>query len=51
MDSILGSPITWAVVALISELVGASKLSQNGVVALILDSIKKLKPKKSDTDV
>jgi hypothetical protein len=45
MDDILTSPITWAVVALISELVGASNLKQNGVVALRLDTVKSLKPK------
>jgi hypothetical protein len=45
MEDILSSPITWAVVALLSELVGASKLKQNGVVALLLDSILKMKPK------
>jgi hypothetical protein len=45
MDDILTSPITWAVVALISELVGASNLKQNGVVALLLDTVKSLKPK------
>jgi hypothetical protein len=50
MDSLLSSPIFWAAIALISELVGASALKQNGVVALVLDNIKKLKPKSSDTD-
>ena len=45
MEDVLSSPITWAAVALISELIGASKLKQNGVVALLLDSIKSLKPK------
>lgn len=47
MEDILNSPITWAVVALLSELIGASKLKQNGVVALLLDSILKMKPKDS----
>jgi hypothetical protein len=45
MEDILSSPITWAAVALISELVGASNLKQNGVVALLLDTVKSLKPK------
>ena len=45
MEDTLTSPITWAAVALISELIGASKLKQNGVVALIMDTIKSLKPK------
>jgi hypothetical protein len=51
MDQILSSPIFWAAVALASEIVGASKLRQNGVVAVIFDTIKKMKPKGSDTDV
>jgi hypothetical protein len=45
MEDILTSPITWAAVALISELIGASSLKQNGVVALVMDTIKSLKPK------
>ncbi len=51
MDQILSSPIFWAAVALASEIVGASKLRQNGVIAVIFDTIKKMKPKGSDTDV
>ena len=51
MDQILSSPIFWAAVALASEIVGASKLRQNGVVAVIFDTLKKMKPKGSDTDV
>lgn len=45
MEDILGSPITWAVVALLSEIIGASKLKQNTVLALLMDTIKSLKPK------
>jgi len=45
MNEILSSPIFWAAVALASEIVGASKLRQNGVVAVIFDTIKKMKPK------
>ena len=45
MNEILSSPIFWAAVALASELVGASKLKQNGVIAMIFDTIKKMKPK------
>tara|TARA_R100001594_G_scaffold19766_3_gene38503 strand:- start:13878 stop:14030 length:153 start_codon:yes stop_codon:yes gene_type:complete len=48
MDDLLTNPIFWAAFALVSELVGASALKQNGVVALVLDSIKKLKPKSSN---
>jgi len=51
MEDILSSPIFWAAFALISELVGASKLRQNGIIAVIFDSIKKMKPKQSDTNV
>ena len=48
MNEILSSPIFWAAVALASELVGASKLKQNGVIAVIFDTIKKMKPKTND---
>jgi hypothetical protein len=48
MNEILSSPIFWAAVALASELVGASKLKQNGVIAMIFDTIKKMKPKTDD---
>jgi hypothetical protein len=50
MNEILSSPIFWAAVALASEIVGASKLRQNGVIAVIFDTIKKMKPTTSDTD-
>ena len=49
MNEILSSPIFWAAVALASELVGASKLRQNGVIAVIFDTLKKMKPKTTDT--
>ena len=48
MNEILSSPIFWAAVALASELVGGSKLKQNGVIAVIFDTIKKMKPKTDD---
>ena len=48
MNDGLASPIFWAAVALASELVGASKLKQNGVIAMIFDTIKKMKPKTDD---
>tara|TARA_R100001463_G_scaffold134908_1_gene197575 strand:+ start:634 stop:792 length:159 start_codon:yes stop_codon:yes gene_type:complete len=51
MEDILSSPIFWAAFALVSELVGASKLRQNGIIAVIFDTIKKMKPKQSDTNV
>ena len=51
MENILSSPIFWAAFALASELIGASKLAQNGVVAAIKDAILTLKPKSNtDTD-
>ncbi len=49
MEDILSSPIFWAAVALASEIVGASKLRQNGVIAVVFDTIKKMKPKTTDT--
>jgi len=48
-SDVLSSPIFWALFALVSELIGASKLRQNGVVAVIMDTIKKMKPKTTDT--
>jgi len=48
MNEILSSPIFWAAVALASEMVGASKLRQNGVIAVIFDTLKKMKPKTDD---
>ena len=50
MEEILSSPIFWAAFALVSELVGASKLRQNGIIAVVFDTIKKMKPKTTDTD-
>jgi len=50
MNEILSSPIFWAAVALASEIVGASKLRQNGVIAVIFDTIKKMKPKSLTDD-
>ena len=49
MEDILSSPIFWAAVALASEIVGASKLRQNGVIAVVFDSIKNMKQKTTDT--
>ena len=51
MEDILSSPIFWAAVALASEIVGSSRLKQNSVIAVVFDTIKKMKPKESDTDV
>tara|TARA_R100001594_G_scaffold97236_1_gene131456 strand:+ start:619 stop:774 length:156 start_codon:yes stop_codon:yes gene_type:complete len=48
MNDILSSPIFWAAFALASELIGKSSLKQNGVVAVIFDTIKKMKPKTTD---
>ena len=48
-SDVLSSPIFWAFFALVSELIGASKLRQNGVVAVIMDTIKKMKPKTTAT--
>ena len=48
MEDILSNPIFWAAFALVSELVGASKLKQNGIIAVVFDTIKKMKPKTND---
>ena len=48
MNEVLASPIFWAAVALASEIVGASKLKQNSVLALVFDTLKKMKPKTDD---
>tara|TARA_R100001594_G_C3845649_1_gene217058 strand:+ start:82 stop:258 length:177 start_codon:yes stop_codon:yes gene_type:complete len=51
MEDLLSNPIFWAAVALASEIVGSSRLKQNSVIALIFDTLKKMKPKSaSDTD-
>ena len=50
MNEILQSPIFWAAVALASEIVGSSRLKQNSVIAVVFDTIKKMKPKTTDTD-
>jgi len=48
MTELFSNPIFWAAVALASEIVGASKLRQNGVIAVIFDTLKKMKPKTDD---
>jgi len=50
MQDLLSNPIFWAAFYLISEVIGASKLKQNTLLALVMDSIAKLKPKQTDTD-
>ena len=50
MQDLLSNPIFWAAVALASEIVGSSRLKQNTVIAVIFDTIKKMKPKQIDTD-
>ena len=46
MEAFLSSPITWIVFAALSEIIGQSKLKDNGVIALILSALKRLKPAK-----
>jgi len=48
MNEILSSPITWIIITALSEIIGTSKLRQNGVIAVIFDTIKKMKPKTDD---
>ena len=49
MNEILSSPITWIIITALSEIIGSSKLKQNSVLAVIFDTLKKMKPKTTDT--
>ena len=44
-SDVLSSPITWIIITALSEIIGTSKLKQNSVLALIFDTLKKMKPK------
>ncbi len=46
MEAFLSSPITWIVFAALSEIIGQSKLKENGVISLVLSAVKRLKPAK-----
>lgn len=48
MEDILSSPITWIVVAALSEIIGLSPLKDNSVIQLVLKAINSIKPAKKD---
>ena len=48
MEDILSSPVTWIIVAALSELIALSPLKDNSIVQLLLHSVNKLKPVKYD---
>ena len=48
MNKVLSSPITWIIITALSEIIGTSKLKQNSVLALVFDTLKKMKPKTDD---
>jgi len=46
MEVILLSPITWIVVAALSEIIALSPLRDNSVIQLVLRAVKSMKPGK-----
>ena len=48
MEDILSSPVTWIIVAALSELIALSPLKDNSIAQLLLHSVNKLKPVKYD---
>ena len=46
MEDILASPITWIIVAALSEIIALTPLKSNSVVQLLLSAVKSIKPKK-----
>ena len=48
MEDILTSPITWIVIAALSEIIGLSPLKDNSVIQLVLKAINSIKPVKKD---
>jgi len=44
MEDILSNPITWIIVAALSEIIALSPLKDNSLVQLLLRSALKLKP-------
>ena len=47
MDQILHSPITWIIVAALSEIIALTPLKENSVLEMALRLINQIKPKKS----
>ena len=48
MEDILSNPVTWIIVAALSEIIALSPLKDNSIVQLLLHSANKLKPVKYD---
>ena len=46
MEAILLSPITWIVVAALSEIIALSPMRDNSVIQLVLRAVKSMKPLK-----
>ena len=46
MEVVLLSPITWIVVAALSEIIALSPLRDNSVIQLVLRAVKSMKPGK-----
>lgn len=46
LETILGHPAFWVVVAAASELIGMSKLKDNSVIQLLFTALRSIKPKK-----
>jgi len=48
MEDILSSPITWIVIAALSEIIGLSPLKDNSVIQLVLKALNSIKPAKKE---
>jgi len=46
MDQIINSPITWIIVAALSEIIALTPLKENSVLEMVLRLINQIKPKK-----
>lgn len=46
MEDIISSPITWIIVAALSEIIALTPLKSNSVIQLLLSAAKSVKPKK-----
>lgn len=46
MEDIISSPITWIIVAALSEIIALTPLKSNSVIQLLLSAAKSIKPKK-----
>ena len=48
MEQIIHSPITWVIIAAISEIVALTPLKENSVIELILSMLRTAKPKRAE---